>query len=38
MKNGRIDLKASEQDEKNLQIAAKKLGTTKVSKVIFDSV
>jgi hypothetical protein len=34
----RIDLKAKPQDEQNLRKAAEKLGTTKVSKVIFDSV
>ena len=34
----RIDLKASEVDEKNLQKAAQKMGTTKVSKVIFNAV
>jgi hypothetical protein len=34
----RIDLKASESDELNLQKAAEKLGTNKVSKVIFESV
>src|ERR1035437_1737578 len=37
-KTKRIDLTASQEDEKNLRIASKKLGSTKVSQVIFDSV
>lgn len=34
----RIDLLASESDEKNLQIAAQKLGSKKVSETIFNAV
>jgi hypothetical protein len=33
----RIDLLASDQDEKNLQLAARKLGSTKISDTIFKS-
>jgi hypothetical protein len=37
-KTKRVDLRASEADEKNLQLAAEKMGEKKISKVIFNSV
>jgi len=37
-KTKRIDLRASEQDEKNILRAAEKLGTSKISETIFNSV